>query len=173
MDDSAILALCRSGQYDQAFSAMVEAWSEKLYWHVRSIVLDHDDADDVVQEAFVKAWNALPAFRGSSGAYTWLWRIATNEALSFLRRKRETVTIDSLSEREGSEGVDGDKAQSLLEQALASLPPRQRAVFSMRYYDELPYATIASVLGVSEGSLKASYHIAEEKVRSFIEDHSE
>ena len=175
-EDSLVLSLLQEGQYEEAFSKIVETFSEKLYWHVRSIVLDHDDADDVVQETFLKAWKALPTFRADSGIYTWLYRIATNEALSFLRRKKENVSLDGeggVYTLAGSDGVDGKKAVTLLERAIGTLPSRQRAVFSLRHFDEMTYECMAAVLGASVGALKASYHFAEEKVKRFIISHSD
>ena len=173
MDDGGILALVRDGRLEEAFTQIVNLYSERLYWHIRTIVGTHEDADDVVQDSFIKIWNALPSFRGEAQLFTWVWRIATNEAINHARREklRTTRDIDSLPERGGSSGVDGDEAQRLLSRAIETLSPRQRAVFSMRYFDQMPYEQISRITGTSVGALKASYHFAENKVRTFISNH--
>jgi len=162
---------------EMRFKAMVEAHSEPLYWHVRSIVGSHDDADDLLQDVFLRAWKALPNFRGESSEFTWLWRIATNEALQFLSRKsRRPVLLvdeDSVSEAERIESdpyFNGDEAQRKFQVAIASLPPKQRTVFCMRYFEDLPYEKISEITGTSVGALKASYHFAQEKVRVKLKD---
>ena len=170
MDDQEILALVREGRCEEAFTQIVNLYSERLYWHVRTIVGTHEDADDVVQDSFLKIWNALPTFRGEAQLYTWVWRIATNEAINHAKRskRRETSDIEDIPERKGVEGVDGDRAQRLLAEAIETLPPKQRAVFSLRYFDEMPYEQISRVLHTGISSLKASYHFAEGKVRNYI-----
>ncbi len=142
---------------------------------IRHIVISHEDADDVLQETLVKAWGNLDNFEGKSKFSTWLYRIAVNEAIDFLRRARNTVPLDS-PEANGvahqlmaDEYFDGDEAQARLQQAIASLPDIQRGVFTMRYYDDMKYSEISIILGASEGSLKASYHIAAKKIRQIIE----
>lgn len=160
---------------ERAFSCMVEKYAEPLYMKIRHIVISHEDADDVLQETLVKAWGNLDNFEGKSKFSTWLYRIAVNEAIDFLRRARNTVTLDS-PEANGvahqlmaDEYFDGDEAQARLQQAIASLPDIQRGVFTMRYYDDMKYSEISIILGASEGSLKASYHIAAKKIRQIIE----
>lgn len=142
---------------------------------IRHIVISHEDADDVLQETLVKAWGNFDNFEGKSKFSTWLYRIAVNEAIDFLRRARNTVPLDS-PEANGvthqlmaDEYFDGDEAQARLQQAIASLPDIQRGVFTMRYYDDMKYSEISIILGASEGSLKASYHIAAKKIRQIIE----
>ena len=157
---------------DKDFNSLVEQYSEQLYWHIRGIVGSHEDADDLLQETFVKVWRALPDFRGESAVSTWLWRIATNEALGFLRKKRvraalQLQSLDALAERtiDNDPWFNGDEAERKLAKAIAKLPDKQKAVFCMRYYEDLPYEEIAAVTGTSVGALKASYHIAQEKIR--------
>ena len=162
--------------YEQQFRELVEKYSEQLYWHVRSIVGSHEDADDILQEVFVKVWKALPGFRGDSSVNTWLWRIATNEALSFLRKQKVRAalrfsSLDAEAERvlDSDPWFDGDEAQRRLAVAVAKLPDKQRAVFCMRYFEEMPYEEISAITGTSVGALKASYHQAAEKIKAFVE----
>jgi RNA polymerase sigma-70 factor (ECF subfamily) len=159
------------------FQEIVQKYSEPLYWHVRNVVGSHEDADDVLQEVFIKVWKALPGFRGGSSVSTWLWRIATNEAVSFLRKKKVRAALGFLPLDASAERVagadpwfDGDAAQRRLANAVNALPSKQKAVFCMRYFEELPYEEIASVTGTSVGALKASYHQAAEKVKVSIEE---
>ncbi len=162
---------------ERAFAEVVRQYSETLYWKIRRIVLTHDDADDVLQETFVKAWLNIDSFQGKSKLSTWLYRIAVNESLDFLRRRRNEshVDIDDAQSVAGQlmadEYFDGDKAQVLLQQAIAQLPDVQRAVFTMRYYDEMKYSDISKVLGTTEGALKASYHIAVKKIKEYLDLH--
>lgn len=161
-----------------AFGLLVSQYSEQLYWRIRRIVLLHEDADDVLQNTFLKAWNNLSSFHGDSKVLTWLYRIAINESLDFLRKKKN---IESVSADEQGSGVvnmlqadryfDGDKTQALLQEAIARLPDVQRTVFTLRYYDEMKYSEMSKVLGTSEGSLKASYHIAVKKISEFFKLH--
>ena len=156
---------------EEIFTELVHMYSEKLYWHVRSIVGTHDDADDIVQDSFAKAWKSLPGFRGDSDYFTWLWRISTNEAVNFLRKKKLRSYLplsgrdDVARDVAGDCSFDGDEATLKLYKAIDALPARQKSVFCMRYFEELPYSRIAEITGVSESSLKASYHIAAEKVK--------
>ena len=161
--------------YEQQFRELVEKYSEPLYWHIRALVGSHEDTDDILQEVFVKVWKALPGFRGDSSIQTWLWRIATNEALSFLRKQKVRAalsfsSIDAEAERvlDSDPWFDGDSAQRRLAVAVAKLPAKQRAVFCMRYFEELPYEEISSITGTSVGALKASYHQAAEKVKVMV-----
>ena len=157
---------------DKDFNSLVEQYSEQLYWHIRGIVGSHEDADDLLQETFVKVWRALSDFRGESAVSTWLWRIATNEALGFLRKKKvraalQFQSLDALAERtiDNDPWFNGDEAERKLAKAIAKLPDKQKAVFCMRYYEDLPYEEIAEITGTSVGALKASYHIAQKKIR--------
>ncbi|MBP5675923.1 MAG: RNA polymerase sigma factor [Bacteroidales bacterium] len=149
--------------------------SEKLYWHVRRMVNSHEDADDLLQEIFLKVWNALPAYRGEAQLGTWVWRIATNETLNFLRREKVRAAlrlsnIDTEMERKilADPYFDGTAAQRELAKAVARLPEKQRQVFIMRWWDELPYEDMSEITGTSVGALKASYHLAREKVEAAL-----
>ena len=153
---------------------IVDQYSQSLYWKIRSIVLAHDDADDVLQNTFLKAWKSLPAFQGKARLSTWLYRIAINESLDFLRHQK-TATFASVdadlavaNRLLADEYFDGDRSQALLQEAIATLPDVQRTVFTLRYYDEMKYSEMSEVLGTSEGSLKASYHIAVQKITDYV-----
>ena len=171
MDDSRIIELLRQGEKRQAFNLMVRGYSERLYWIIRGILHTHADTDDALQNTWVSVWNAIDTFREDSKLYTWLYRIATNEALTLLRKNRLRAALsftDYSAIVENTLAADptfnGDKLQLALQKAIATLPPRQKAVFTMRYFEEMPYEEMAEILGVTESSLKASYHIAREKV---------
>ncbi len=157
---------------EQVFNQIVKDYSERLYWHVRRMVGTHEDADDLLQDIFLKIWTALPSFRGEAQLYTWVWRIATNETLNWLRRARVRAalrfqSIDEEMERRilADPYFNGTQAQRELFKALARLPEKQRQVFVMRWWDELPYEEISAITGTSVGALKASYHIAQEKLK--------
>jgi RNA polymerase sigma factor (sigma-70 family) len=160
---------------DSAFTSIVKKYQQKLYWHIRRMVVDHDDANDVIQNVFIKVWKGLDGFREDSTLYTWLYRIATNESLSFLEQKKRKGTV-SLTDNEADlsqtvradKDFDASKMEWKLQLAIQQLPEKQRVVFHLRYYDEMPYAEMSSVLDTSEGALKASYHIAVKKIEEFI-----
>ena len=156
---------------EQVFNQIVKNYSERLYWHVRRMVGTHEDADDLLQDIFLKIWTALPSFRGEAQLYTWVWRIATNETLNWLRREKVRAalrfqSIDAELERRilADPYFNGTDAQRELFKALARLPEKQRQVFVMRWWDELSYDEISAITGTSVGALKASYHIAQEKL---------
>ena len=153
---------------------IVDQYSQSLYWKIRSIVLTHEDTDDVLQNTFLKAWKSLPTFQGKAKLSTWLYRIAINESLDFLRRQK-AATLSSAdadllvaNRLMADDYFDGDKSQALLQEAIATLPDVQRMVFTLRYYDEMKYSDISEILGTSEGSLKASYHIAVQKITDYV-----
>lgn len=176
-DEQRILSLLRSpGSQDRGFRLLAGAYGEQLYWKIRAIVVNHDDADDVLQNTFLKIWRSLADFRGDSALSTWLYRIAINESLDFLRHKRPMALgadADHLADRLMADPYfNGDRAQALLQQAIATLPDVQRTVFNLRYFDEMPYAQMSQVLQTSEGALKASYHIAVKKVAQYVKTHS-
>ncbi len=160
-----------------AFSRVIEHYSSQLYWHIRRLVINHDDANDVLQNTFIKAWTNIDSFRGDAQLMTWLYKIATNESLTLLNRNRVRMGI-SLDE-EGNETLvadlesdrwfNGDEVQLRLQQAIATLPEKQRVVFNMRYYDEMKYEQMSEILGTSVGALKASYHHAVKKIEAFFE----
>ncbi|MDD5862402.1 MAG: sigma-70 family RNA polymerase sigma factor [Prevotella sp.] len=156
---------------------MVNQYGEQLYWQIRRIVFDHDDANDVLQNTLIKCWTHRDEFQGKSNIKTWLTRIAINEALDFLRKKKREQNFCS----ESDEGIsnqlssdpyfDGDHTLTLLQEALATLPDVQRTVFTLRYYDEMKYAQMSEVLKTSEGALKASYHLAVKKITEYLKTH--
>lgn len=148
----------------------MEHFQQSLYWHIRKIVLDHEDANDVLQNTFIKVWRYLPKFRGDSKLYTWLYRIATNEALSFLRAKKDNLpnAENYLMHTANNPYFDGDEAQQILWEAINQLPDKQKAVFVMKYFDDLPYEDISSITETSVGALKASYHHASQKIKTYI-----
>ena len=156
-----------------AFEETVRLFGPRLYRHIRSMVLSHDDADDVMQETCLKAWAALDGFKGEAKVSTWLYRIATNESLSFLARQRSSVTLEDTDvERtlQSDPYFDGDELQLQFQQAIARLPEKQRLVFNMKYYEQMKYEDMSEILGTSVGALKASYHIAVKKIESFFKE---
>jgi RNA polymerase sigma-70 factor (ECF subfamily) len=162
----------------QAFGIIVQQYSEQLYWQVRRIVLNHDDADDVMQNAMLKAWNNIGSFRSDSKLSTWLYRIAINESLDFVRRQKNQALLSADNEATGIANTlmadryfDGDEAQARLQEAIALLPDVQRTVFNLRYYDDMKYSEISKILNTSEGALKASYHIAVKKISEYFKQH--
>jgi len=162
---------------EKAFTAIIKKYQEKLYWHIRRMVIDHDDANDVLQNMFIKVWKSLANFREDSQLYTWLYRIATNECLTFLEQQKKRAAV-SLSDVESSlsnkiksdNGFDGKRLEWKLQLAIQQLPERQRLVFNLRYYDEMPYGEMSKILETSEGALKASYHHAAKKIEDFIKN---
>ena len=177
VEDSEILSkFALENTRNEAFNLLLKKYQQKIYWHIRRLVIDHDDTDDLVQEVFIKVWKCLSNFRNDSQLYTWLYRIATNESITFLNRKKQKNNI-SLDERAGydlaetladSPYFDGDKAQMKLQKALLTLPEKQRLVFNMKYYDDLKYDEISDILGTTVGGLKASYHIAVKKIEDYL-----
>jgi RNA polymerase sigma-70 factor (ECF subfamily) len=158
-----------------AFSKLVNTYQERLYWHIRRIVIDHDDADDVLQNTFIKAFKNLDKFREDSQLFTWLYRIATNESLTFLKKKKTGafVSFDDIghtlsSKLEASPELSGDVIQLKLQQAILTLPNKQRLVFNMKYFEEMRYDEIAKATGTSVGALKASYHHAVKKIEAYV-----
>ncbi|MGB4774474.1 MAG: sigma-70 family RNA polymerase sigma factor [Daejeonella sp.] len=160
---------------NEAFNLLLKKYQQKIYWHIRRLVIDHDDADDLVQEVFVKVWKNLANFRNDSQLYTWLYRIATNECITFLNRKKlknnislDDVGYDLADTLADSAYFDGDKAQMKLQKALLTLPEKQRLVFNMKYFDDLKYEEISDILGTSVGALKASFHLAVKKIEQYL-----
>jgi RNA polymerase sigma factor (sigma-70 family) len=156
---------------EKAFTAIIKKYQEKLYWHIRRMVVEHEDANDVLQNVFIRVWNGLENFREDSQLYTWLYRIGTNECLTFLEQKKRKSAV-SLSDVEGhlsnsikaDKHFDPNKLEWKLQLAMQQLPDKQRIVFNLRYYDEMPYEEMSKVLETSEGALKASYHHAVKKM---------
>lgn len=158
----------------ETFPLLVKEYQERVYRIVRKMLISHDDTDDVVQEVFVKIWNNLDGFKGESGLFTWIYRIATNECLQFLRKRKsrfwsgQSVSEELAEKLEAETFVDGDELQLKLQKAILSLPDRQRLVFNLRYYEELSYEQIATITGTTEGNLKAAYHHATKKIEEFL-----
>lgn len=175
-DDKTLLATYRDpATKEKGFTAIIRKYQERLYWHIRRLVLDHDDANDVLQNVFVKVWKNLEGFREDAQLYTWLYKIATNECLTFLEKHKKNNSI-SLSDVEtglsntlkADAQFDPNKLEWKLQKAILALPEKQRIVFNLRYYDEMPYEEMSRVLDTSEGALKASYHHAVKKIEEFI-----
>ncbi len=159
----------------EAFECIVREYSEQLYWQIRRMVLTHDDANDVLQNTFIKAWTNLDSFRAEAKMHTWLYRIAINECLTFLNRQRANsqLSIDdadayAVNQLEGDTYFDGDETQLLFQKALHTLPEKQRMVFNLKYFQEMKYEDMSEVLGTSVGALKASYHHAVKKIEAFL-----
>lgn len=172
--DLDILTEFKKGNQDLAFSKLMKKYQERIYWHIRRMVLRHEDADDVIQNTFVKAWKGLPKFREEANLYTWLYRIATNETITFINanKKRQAQSIDEVSHilqaQKAEHYFSGDEIEIKLHQAISTLPDKQKLVFNMKYFDDMKYQDIADVLGGSVGSLKASYFHAVKKIETFL-----
>jgi len=163
---------------EKAFTTIIKKYQEKLYWHVRRMVVEHEDANDVLQNVFIRVWNGLDNFREDSQLYTWLYRIATNECLTFLeqQKKRSSVSLSDVetglsNKIKADRYFDPQKLEWKLQLAMQLLPEKQRIVFNLRYYDEMPYEEMSRVLDTSEGALKASYHHAVKKIEDYIKNH--
>jgi len=163
---------------EKAFTSIIKKYQEKLYWHVRRMVIEHEDANDVLQNVFVRVWNGLENFREDSQLYTWLYRIATNECLTYLeqQKKRSAIAFDDtdggLSNKIRADShFDANRLEWKLQLAIQQLPEKQRIVFNLRYYDEMPYEEMSRMLDTSEGALKASYHHAVKKIEDYIKNH--
>ncbi|SEA12025.1 RNA polymerase sigma-70 factor, ECF subfamily [Arachidicoccus rhizosphaerae] len=176
LDDQELLRLFREEKTrEKAFTDIIKKYQEKLYWHIRRMVVSHEDANDVLQNVFIKVWKALEGFREDSQLYTWLYRIATNESLTFLeqQKRKSSVSFDDVesglsNKIKADDGFDAKKLEWKLQLAIQQLPEKQRLVFNLRYYDEMPYEQMSRVLDTSEGALKASYHHAAKKIEEFI-----
>lgn len=160
-----------------AFSILVRTYQERLYWHIRKMVLSHEDSNDVLQNTFMKAWKGMNGFRGESQLSTWLYRIATNETLTFLanKRLRNTNSLDDVEESlilnlRADSYFNGTEIQLRLQEAILTLPEKQRLVFNMKYFDDITYEEMENILGTSVGALKASYHHAVKKIEKFFEE---
>lgn len=167
-------------QENQALTLLIDQYQKKLYWQIRRIVISHDDADDVLQNTFIKAWKGLKNFNQQSSLYTWLYRIATNEALQHLRKKAQerNIPYEDVSNYLSNTLISdpyfkGDEIQRKLQQAILSLPEKQRIIFNMRYYDDMSYEEISEILDTSVGALKASYHHAVKKIEEYLLNHTE
>jgi RNA polymerase sigma-70 factor (ECF subfamily) len=179
IDDSELLLMFReAATREKAYTAIIRKYQERLYWHVRRMLVDHDDSNDVLQNVFIRVWNGLENFREDARLFTWLYRIATNECLSYLEQKKKRASVPLNDVEEGlsnrvmaDKDFDANKIEWKLQLAIQKLPEKQRVVFTLRYYDEMPYEEMSRVLETSEGALKASYHHAVKKVEDFILNH--
>lgn len=179
LDDAELLMRFREpSTKEAAYTAIIKKYQERLYWHIRRMVVDHDDANDVLQNVFIRVWKGLENFKEESQLYTWLYRIATNESLTFLEnaKKRGAVSLSDVesgleNKVRADQNFDANKLEWKLQLAIQQLPEKQRLVFSLRYYDEMPYEEMSKVLETSEGALKASYHHAVKKIEDYIKNH--
>lgn len=178
LNEKELIANLKSGKNrEQAFQLLVKTYQERLYWHIRKIVMNHDDADDILQNVYIKVWNNVDGFREDSSLFTWLFRIATNESLSHLQRERRHSLVSSneisdfLAESlESDVYFDGDEMAKKLQLAIIQLPEKQRLVFNMKYFDEMKYEEMSAILKTSVGALKASFHFAVKKIEEFIKE---
>lgn len=170
--DEQLLRFYREGREEYAFSFIVKKHQQKLYYHIRRMVKNHDDTDDILQNTFIKAWAGLKTFREEANLYTWLYRIATNETLTFLGKNKNITLLDAdktLSRQAAHDaGPGGDEIYRKLQQAIDTLPDKQKLVFNMKYFDEMPYEEMSGILDTSVGALKASYHHAVKKIEEFL-----
>ena len=174
-DEELILMFREPSSQNKAFDLLVRKYQEQLYWVVRRLVIDHDDSNDIIQNVFIKVWNNLGTFREDSKLYTWLYRITVNESLGFLNSKRMRIFVplgdveNMLNQKLSDDNFfKGDEIQLMLQKAIISLPEKQRIVFNLRYYNEMPYEQMSEVLDTSVGALKASYHLAMKKVEKSL-----
>lgn len=176
IDESEFITRLKNPLYKEAaFRELLQLYKERLYWHIRKIVLNHDDADDVLQNTFIKVYRSIDKFKGESKLFSWLYRIATNESITFINKnaKRLQITNEEHQNRAinnltADVYFEGDAIQLQLQKAIATLPEKQQLVFNMRYFDNLKYKDMAEILDTSEGALKASYHIAAKKIESYL-----
>ena len=178
MEDQDLLAKIRNPETrNYGFNLLVRSYQQKVYWLVRKMVIDHDDANDLTQDVFIKVHKSIDTFREDAQLFTWIYRIATNECLTFLSKKRrrfflpiEDVGKELSAKIDSTDSLAGDEIQKKLQKALLTLPDKQRLVFNLKYYEEMPYEEMAAVTGTSEGALKASYHHAVKKIEEFLKN---
>ena len=178
LDEKELIANLKSeGNREMAFQKLVKTYQERLYWHIRKIVMNHDDTDDILQNVYIKVWKNVDGFREDSSLFTWLFRIATNESLSHLQKQRRhsVVSMNEISDYltdslESDVYFDGDEIQKKLQLAIIQLPEKQRIVFNMKYFDELKYEEMSEILQTSVGALKASFHFAVKKIEEFLKE---
>lgn len=170
-----ILRLQNPKSKEAAFRELLSLYKERLYWHIRKIVISHDDADDVLQNTFIKVYRSIDKFKGDSKLYSWLYRIATNESITHINKNAKRLQISNEEHQNNAINnltadvyFEGDAIQLKLQKAIATLPQKQQLVFNMKYFDDLKYKEIATILETSEGALKASYHIAVKKIESYL-----
>lgn len=181
MTDEQIFDLIQNpAEHEKVFKVILTLYKERIYYHIRKMVINHDDADDVTQETFIKIWRNIDKYRGDSKLYTWLYRIATNESLTFLQKKRRDMSVP-LEDNEGivmqleanksDNYLSGDEVQIKLQRALLELTDKQRAIFNLKYFDDLKYEEIAEITDTSVGGLKAMYHISVKKIEEYLSKH--
>jgi len=176
-EETLVIQLKQKDQQAKAFEVLVNTYKERLYWHIRRIVLNHDDTDDVLQNTFIKVFRNIDGFKGDSKLYSWMYRIATNESLSFLKSKSQKLKVsneqflnNAVANLRADVYFEGDEIQLKLQMAIATLPEKQKLVFNMKYFQELKYEEISEILETSVGGLKASYHLASKKIEAFLKE---
>lgn len=178
VEDQSLLKDLQSDQNKEAaFRVLVSQYKERLYWHIRTIVIDHEDTDDIVQNTFIKVFRNISSFKGESKIYTWMYRIATNEALNYLKKKSkrtkvsmEVIKENSILHLESDIYFDGDEIQIKLHKAISRLPHKQQLIFNMKYFNDITFEDLSEILDTSVGGLKSSYHIAVKKIKAYIEN---
>ncbi len=169
LEDKQILELISDAEtIDKGFNALVDKYQEPLYWHVRRMVQVHEDADDILQNTFIKVYKSIAKFRGDSKLYTWIYRIATNESITFINKRKHIDELNDNIRLQEDPFFDGDEIHQKLSVALNKLPPKQKQVFVLRYYDEMNYKDMSDILETSVGALKASYHHAVKKIENYL-----
>jgi RNA polymerase sigma-70 factor (ECF subfamily) len=176
-EETLVIQLKQKDHQAKAFEVLVNTYKERLYWHIRRIVLNHDDTDDVLQNTFIKVFRNIDSFKGDSKLYSWMYRIATNEALSFLKSKSQKFKINNeklmtkaVEDLMADVYFEGDEIQLKLQMAIATLPEKQKLIFNMKYFQEMKYEEISEILETSVGGLKASYHLASKKIEAFLKE---
>lgn len=176
-EETLVVQLKQKDHQAKAFEVLVNTYKERLYWHIRRIVLNHDDTDDVLQNTFIKVFRNIDSFKGDSKLYSWMYRIATNEALSFLKSKSQKLKINNeklmtkaVEDLRADVYFEGDEIQLKLQMAIATLPEKQKIIFNMKYFQEMKYEEISEILETSVGGLKASYHLATKKIEAFLKE---
>ncbi|MDX1767338.1 MAG: RNA polymerase sigma factor [Arenibacter troitsensis] len=176
-EETLVIQLKQKDHQAKAFEVLVNTYKERLYWHIRRIVLNHDDTDDVLQNTFIKVFRNIDSFKGDSKLYSWMYRIATNEALSFLKSKSQKLKINNeklitkaVEDLRADVYFEGDEIQLKLQMAIATLPEKQKLIFNMKYFQEMKYEEISEILETSVGGLKASYHLASKKIEAFLKE---
>ncbi|GAA4900451.1 sigma-70 family RNA polymerase sigma factor [Flaviramulus aquimarinus] len=175
-DEAQLLVQLKSETHkDQAFKALLALYKERLYWHIRNIVKSHDDANDVLQNMFIKVYKNINNFKGDSKLFSWMYRIATNESITFINKKAKRLQISNeevqnlaILNLKSDVYFEGDTIQLKLQEAIATLPEKQQLVFNMKYFEDLKYKDMSEILETSEGALKASYHIAVKKIETYL-----
>ncbi len=176
-EEKLLIALQSDEDINVAFGQLVALYKQRLYWHIRNMVKNHDDTDDILQNVFIKVYKNIKKFKGDSKLYSWLYRIATNESITFLNKKAKKYAISSeelnrqlIQNLEADVYFEGDEIQLKLQKAIALLPQKQQQVFNMKYFQDLKYKEISEILETSEGALKASYHLASKKIEQFLKN---